>query len=81
MWHMIAIHYSQKNDAAIQSNNTQPSDQMKDQDSPSTLFIVLVANPSFWVLIAIFFNVEMSQNQNQGNVQGDEKNKEKSPMT
>ena len=28
-----------------------------------------------------FFNVDMSQNQNQGNVQDDEKNKEKSPMT
>ncbi|KEH27071.1 hypothetical protein MTR_6g085030 [Medicago truncatula] len=25
--------------------------------------------------------LDMSQNQNQGNVQGDEKNKEKSPMT
>ena len=32
-------------------------------------------------MIAIFFNVDMSQNQNLGNVQGDEKNKEKSPMT
>jgi len=28
-----------------------------------------------------FFYVDMSQNQNQGNVQGDDKNKEKSPMT
>jgi len=29
----------------------------------------------------IFFYIDMSQNQNQGNVQGDDKKKEKSPMT
>jgi len=28
-----------------------------------------------------FFYVDMSKNQNQGNVQGDDKKKEKSPMT
>jgi len=32
-------------------------------------------------LIANFFYVDMSQNQNQGNVQYDGKKKEKSPMT
>ena len=32
-------------------------------------------------MIVNFFYVDMSQNQNQGNVQGDEKKKEKSPMT
>ena len=50
-------------------------------DSLGFNFMILLHCCLAQVLIANFFYLDMYQNQNQGNVQGDDKKKEKSPMT